>query len=191
MSTAFEPREFLVNASQYYQMAELGLFEGKRVELIEGRIIEMSPAGSKHATAVMLAQDASQRAFGKHYYVRAQCPLDLGQASVPQPDIAVVKGHVRDFTKAHPTSALLVIEVADTTLKYDRRQKASLYARAGIQEYWIINLIGKRVEIYRKPVENPAFPFGFYYAESKILTGFDSIKPLAAKSEIAVADLLP
>jgi Uma2 family endonuclease len=191
MSTAFEPRDFLVTVSQYYKMAELGLFEGKRVELIEGRIIEMSPAGSQHATAVMLANDALQKAFGKHYYVRVQCPIDLGQASEPEPDLAVVKGHIRDFTKAHPTTALLLIEVADTTLKYDRKQKASLYARADIPEYWIINLTGKRVEIYRKPVEDQSQPFGFRYSDSKILSRFDSIKPLSAKSAIAIADLLP
>jgi Uma2 family endonuclease len=191
MSVAVEPRDFLLTVSQYYKMAEVGLFEGKRVELIEGRIIEMSPVGSKHATAVTLASDCLREAFNKNYFVRVQCPIDLGQQSAPEPDLAIIKGNIRDFSTAHPTTAALIVEVSDTTLHYDRKEKASLYARAGMKDYWIINLNDRRLEVYRKPIKDASQPLGFGYSEIRILTEADSIKSLSAKSEIAVAELLP
>jgi Uma2 family endonuclease len=191
MSTAMEPRDFLLTVGQYYKMAEVGLFEGKRVELIEGKIIEISSAGSKHATAITLASDSLREAFSKNYFVRVQCPIDFNQRSVPEPDVAVIKGNVRDFSKAHPTTAALIVEIADTTLHFDRREKASLYARAGIKDYWIVNILDKRLEVYRKPIKDASQPMGFSYSEIRILTQTDSIKPLSAKVEIAVADLLP
>jgi Uma2 family endonuclease len=191
MSVAVEPRDFLLTVSQYYKMAEVGLFEGKRVELIEGRIIEMSPVGSKHATAVTLASDGLREVFSKNYSVRVQCPIDFRQRSAPEPDLAIIKGNIRDFSTAHPTTAALIVEVADTTLQYDRKEKASLYARAGIKDYWLINLNDRRLEVYRKPIKDASQPLGFGYSEIRILTGADSGKPLSARSEIAVAELLP
>jgi Uma2 family endonuclease len=190
-TAAMEPGDFLLTAGQYYKMAEVGLFEGKRVELIEGRIIERSPAGSKPATAITLASDCLREAFSKNYFIRVQCSIDFNQCSVPEPDIAIIKGNVRDFSKAHPTTAALIVEIADTTLHFDRREKASLYARAGIKDYWVINLLDKRLEVYRKPIKDASQALGFSYSEIRILTQTDSVKPLAAKVEIAVADLLP
>jgi Uma2 family endonuclease len=191
MTATMEPGDFLLTVGQYYKMAEVGLFEGKRVELIEGKIIEMDPAGSKRATAIALASDCLREAFSKNYFVRVQCPVHCNQCSVPEPDVAIIKGNVRDFSQAHPTTAALIVEVADTTLHFDRREKASLYARAGIKDYWILNLLDKRLEVYRKPIQDASQPLGFSYSEIRILTQIDSIKPLSAKIEIVVADLLP
>src|SRR6185503_17019182 len=87
---------------EYYKMAEAGLFAGKHVELIEGRIIEMSPMGSVHATSVSLAGDALRSVISQGFFTRSQMPLDLGQLSEPEPDIAVITGEARDYTNAHP-----------------------------------------------------------------------------------------
>jgi Uma2 family endonuclease len=135
-----------------------------------------------------------QRVFDESAFcVRSQAPLRLGHDSDPEPDVAVVGGTVRDYLKAgHPQKALLVIEVADTTLSYDRGAKASLYASARIADYWIINLKQRQCEIRRKPVKDAAQRFGFRYSQVTILKAGDEIAPLAAKDNpITIASLLP
>jgi Uma2 family endonuclease len=117
-------------------MADMGLFDGRHVELIAGDVIEMSPMGPAHRTAVVLTGDRLRQAFGPEYFINVQSPLDAGEPSEPEPDIAVIKGQVRDYKQAHPTTAALIVEVADTSLLYDRTVKASLYAKVGIGEYW-------------------------------------------------------
>jgi Uma2 family endonuclease len=123
---------------------------------------------------------------------RLQAPLHLGPRSAPEPDAAVVPGGPRDYTATgHPTTALLIVEVSDTTLSYDRGRKASLYARAGIADYWILNLV-QQLEVHRWPVPDPTQHYRHGYADVLILTPQDHIAPLAApKKRVAVADLLP
>ncbi|MDX2029894.1 MAG: Uma2 family endonuclease [Blastocatellia bacterium] len=187
-----EPRPCLWTRKEYYRMGEMGLFQRKRVELIEGEIIEMSPIQSSHATSVTLCDEALREVFHKGWVVRVQNPLSLGENSDPEPDLAVVAGKTRDFTDAHPDTAALVIEVADSSLAYDRKNKASLYAKAGIADYWIVNLSSRQVEVHRRPVKAPEAPYGYAYAENLIFNAGDAVKPLAKpKSIIAVADLLP
>jgi Uma2 family endonuclease len=173
-------------------MGEMGLFEGKRVELIEGQVIEMSPIYELHATAVSVADDVLREAFGKGWAIRVQNPLSLGEASDPQPDVVVVAGKNRDFKEQHPTTAALVIEVADSSLSYDRDYKASLYAKAGIADYWIVNLPERQLEVYRQPRADAASEFGFSYTEKQIFKEGESVAPLARpEAVIAVAELLP
>ena len=177
---------------EYYKMAEAGLFEGKHVELIEGRIIEMSPMGSAHATGVSLASDRLRSVVGPGFLTRSQMPLDLGDLSEPEPDIAVVAGTARDYTKAHPKVAVLIVEVSESSLDYDRTEKASLYAAAGIPDYWVLNLVDRRLEVRRDPVPDPSELYGFGYKTVMILEAGDFVSLLAApQSSIAVADLLP
>ena len=124
--------------------------------------------------------------------MRVQGPLDLGEISEPEPDVAVIAGNVRDYTDAHPTTAALIVEVADTSLAYDRTTKASLYAKAGIADYWIVNLIERQLEVHRYPTSDAARLYGFGYAEITVLTAAESVVPLAMpQASIAVADLLP
>jgi Uma2 family endonuclease len=164
----------------------------ERVELIGGRIIAMSPQNSPHFTAIRLVEEALRIAFGAGYEVRVQGPLDLSPSSQPEPDIAVVQGHARDYARAHPTTALLVVEVSESTLAFDRGEKASLYASAGIQEYWVVNLVDRRVEIYREPVPVAGQPYGYGYRSCTHYFAADTITPAAMpQSAIAVADLLP
>ncbi|MCS6858925.1 MAG: Uma2 family endonuclease [Abditibacteriales bacterium] len=176
----------------YYKMAEIGLFDGKHVELIEGEIVEMSPMGTLHWVCVTLTGDALRKVFDQGYFIATQLPLDLGESTEPEPDVAVIRGNVRDYRDAHPTTAALIVEVADTSLSYDRADKASLYAKAGIAEYWIVNLLDNQCEVHRQPVPMPDQPFGFGYASVTTLKATDTVSPLAAPhATIAVADLLP
>jgi Uma2 family endonuclease len=173
-------------------MAEVGLFDGKHVELIEGQVIEMSPMGSPHITAVTLTSEVLRRVLGPGYFVRTQGPLDLGTMSEPEPDVAVIAGAIRDYTHVHPTTAVLIVEVADSSLTYDRTTKASLYAKADIADYWILNLIDRRLEVYRHPIADPEQPYGFGYDEVTRFTASDVVIPLAAEQAvIVVAELLP
>jgi Uma2 family endonuclease len=187
-----EPKVHKWTRDEYYKMGEMGLFEGKHVELIEGEVIEMSPINEPHATSVTLVDDKLHEVFSKGWVIRIQAPLSLGEESDPQPDAAVVVGQARDFKAAHPTTAALVVEVADSLLAYDRKEKASLYAKAGLADYWILNLQNRQLEAHRRPQTDANAEFGFSYAEVLIFEETDSVTPLSApKAIIAVADLLP
>jgi Uma2 family endonuclease len=124
--------------------------------------------------------------------VRIQEPLALDQESEPEPDVAVVPGSHRDWRHAHPARATLVVEVADTSLAFDREHKGSLYARAGLADYWIVNLVDRVLEVRREPVADPAAPFGWRYAAVERLGPEALVAPLARPdARVAVADLLP
>jgi Uma2 family endonuclease len=174
-------------------MAEAGLFLDCRVELIEGEIVEMPPQKNFHAAAISLTQDALNAAFGPGHWVRVQMSLDLTPLSVPDPDLAVVPGSPRQVKSAqNPTTALLIVEVSETTLRFDRGRKASLYARAGIADYWIVNLVDRQLEVRRNPVSDGNQPYGFRYADEMILSPADFVTPLGApQARISVVDLLP
>jgi Uma2 family endonuclease len=131
----------------YVRMVEAGVFEDRRVELVDGVVYEMTPQLSPHASTVMQVQEILREAFSPGFSVRCQMPLDLGAASMPEPDLAVVRGTARDFYAAHPTGAALVVEVADTSQHHDRRRKGRDYAEAGIEDYWIVNLARDVVEV--------------------------------------------
>lgn len=176
---------------EYHQMWDLGWFLNKRVELIDGEILEIPVPNNPHVVAVHLTEDALRSAFGAGFWVRTQSPLDFGSASEPEPDLAVVPGKARDYS-AHPTTALLVVEVSDSSLSYDRKQKASLYAQAGIGDYWIVNVVDGQLEICRDPAPDSSQEFGFGYSNRIILLRGDVIAPLSAPNmPIAVVDLLP
>jgi Uma2 family endonuclease len=174
-------------------MADVGFFFKRRVELLGGKIIDMAAQHDLHTGCVELAKRACEKTFGSSYWVRVQFPLHLDRVSGPEPDIAVVPGGPRDYMgKGHPKSALLVIEVSDTTLKYDRQSKGPRYARAQYPDYWIVNLIDRCVEVYRKPMADPSARFGWRYSQVMVLRGEEQIAPLSAGgAAIAAADLLP
>jgi Uma2 family endonuclease len=176
--------------SEYYQAADLGWFEGQRVELIDGEVVKMAPQKNDHAHGVTLADYAAKRIFGSQYVVRVQLPMDFG-SSQPEPDVAVIRGTLKTV-KTHPKTAALVIEVADTTLKYDREIKSRLYASRGVTEYWVVNLIDRQVEVRRQPGSDGASPFGYGYAETTVYQPGQAIAPLGVrKGKVKVADLLP
>jgi Uma2 family endonuclease len=183
-----QPRRF--TREEYYQMADLGFFQDHRVELIEGEIIEMAPQKNPHVLATSLAARALAKAFGGSYWIRTQAPLHL-EVSEPEPDLAVVPGPMESYSD-HPSTALLIVEVADATLRFDRGRKASMYARAGIQDYWIINISEHCVEVHRDPVADVAAHLGWRYGSIVTIHPPAVISPLAKpEAGVAVGELLP
>ncbi|MCS7300287.1 MAG: Uma2 family endonuclease, partial [Fimbriimonadales bacterium] len=147
-------RLYRFTPAQFYQLYEAGLLDpNKRYELIEGAIYEMT-IGPEHGFGVDNLQELLLQARKPgEYYFRIQGALQLGD-SQPTPDIAVIPGKPDDYRQQHPTTALLVIEVADTSLSHDRGRKLRLYAKHGIPEYWIVNLKQRVLEVYREPERN-------------------------------------
>jgi Uma2 family endonuclease len=169
---------------EYDRLVATGMFApGERVELVAGEILQMTPQGSIHATVIQLLQEELRKAFGPAFSIRPQLPIALAPDSEPEPDLAVVPGNPLAYWDAHPATALLLVEVSDTTLEHDRQRKGSLYARAGIQDYWIVNLIDRCVEVYREPRQ------GAYRSCQRFFAG-DRLAPLAApEAHIPVAGI--
>jgi Uma2 family endonuclease len=177
---------------EYEQLVDLGLFRGDPVELIGGQLVVAEPQGSWHATAVGAADDALRAALPPGWIVRAQMPVALDDESAPEPDVAVVSGSRADYRESHPRRPALAVEVADASLVFDRLHKGSLYARAGVQDYWIVNLIDRVLEVYREPGPDPTAPHGWRYRSVAMLAPPSVVVPLALPAApIAVADLLP
>lgn len=175
---------------EYDRMAETGVFgPEERVELIDGEVLVVSPQNEPHFVAIEKTAEAARTAFGPGHWVRAQGPLALGPDSEPEPDVAVVVGGPDDYAD-HPTTALLVVEVALSTLAFDRGDKAGLYARAGIADYWLLNLVDRQLEVYRDPGALPDGRTG--YRSRTMLAPSDAVRALSAPEvEIAVEALLP
>jgi len=178
---------------EYERLVDRGVFEpGDRIELIDGLLLVSEPQSSPHYTAIRLVERALSRAFGEGWDVRTQAPIALDDTSEPEPDVAVVRGGVRDFAVAHPADPVLVVEVAASSLAFDREHKASLYARAGRPEYWIVNLIDRVLEVRRDPAPEPSAPYGWDYALVDVLGPTDRVSARGAPAvEISVVDLLP
>jgi Uma2 family endonuclease len=179
---------------EYERLVDLGAFEdGEPVELIGGQLIVAEPKGSEHATGVEMAGDALRAAVPAGWIVRGQNPLSLDDESAPEPDIAVVRGSLTDYRHAHPARPALIIEVAETSLRFDRIEKGSLYARAGIVDYWIVNLVDRVVEVYRDPGADLTAPYGWRYMSVERLTPPSSVAAIGvpAAAPIPIAALLP
>ena len=178
---------------EYERFVEMGAFtRDDRIELVEGVLLEKMPQNPPHASCSALLEDAIRPIIGPDYILRSQRPLALGPDSEPEPDIAIVAGSIRDYLRAHPTTAALVVEIADSSAWIDRRAKSRVYARAGIPEYVILNLPKRRLEVRRNPAPLPDNPLEFDYAEVTLLTSKQKWSPLLAPDAvIAVADLLP
>lgn len=143
-----------ITVDEYYRMAEVGLLApDARVELIEGEIIDMAPIGSRHGGTLTQLQDLLTRAVGARAIVRVQLPVRVSKFSEPQPDIALVTPRADYYKSRHPTAAdtLLIVEVSDTTFRYDRQIKVPLYARHGIPEVWIVDLKSRQMHLFRSP----------------------------------------
>ena len=137
---------------RYFRLVDDGLIErDDRVELLEGVVVSMSPQNPPHATTVSKVARALAALVGERGAVRVQLPFLAGAASVPEPDVAVVPGSEDAYMTTHPTTALLVVEVADTSLAQDRLTKAAIYAAAGVPQYLLVNLRDDCVEVFRRP----------------------------------------
>lgn len=170
----------------YDRMVDAGGFDPEdRVELLDGEIWEMTLQGTLHAAVCGAALEALNHAFGKGYYVRGQLPLALDDRSEPEPDVAVVAGAPFDYLEEHPSTALLVVEVSETSLSHDRGRKLAAYARNGIPEYWLTDLSTRQLEVYRQPS-------GDRYSCQQVLTRADRVSPQhGSGAVIAVTELIP
>lgn len=186
-------RSFRWTRDLYGQLRDAGILgEDDRVELIEGELVEMAAKNAPHRVAVGLADDVLRSIFGAGYHVQIQDPLGFGAFSEPEPDAAVIPGDRRDYRDQHPSTAVLVVEVAESSLRYDRERKASLYARMQIPEMWLVNLQERVLEVYREPRADRTAAFGASYSVRLILEPTDTVAPLAApQTTVAVAALLP
>ena len=148
---------FRLNVSQYHQMSEVGIFsENDKVELINGEIIEMSPIGRRHTACVNRLNSVFSQLLGKKVIIAVQNPIILNNLSEPQPDIALLKPRADFYESGHPQpqDIFLLIEVADSSLEYDRDVKIPLYASSGITEVWLVDIYEQVIIVYRYPSEN-------------------------------------
>jgi Uma2 family endonuclease len=178
---------------RYERLVETGAFgPDDRVELLDGLLVRREPQGSRHAVAVALVRAALERAFDKGHHVREEKPLALDDTSEPEPDLVVVRGRPRSYADAHPREPVLVVEVADTSLALDRLRKGGLYARAGVADYWVLNLEDEVLEVCRRPVRAPSRRYGWKYGSVRRFGRNATASPLAApRARIRIADLLP
>ncbi len=185
---AVELRHWRFTVDQYERMGKVGILgEDDRVELIGGEIVEMAAIGERHAGAVNRGNRVLGRRLGDRAIVAVQNPLRLPRDDEPQPDLVVLRPRDDDYASAHPTGAdvLLVVEIADSTFRYDRHVKAPIYARHGIPDYWILHLPRAALVVLRDPT-----PTG--YKTVRILRRGESIAPLAFPDvDFAVDELLP
>jgi Uma2 family endonuclease len=134
---------------EYDKLVELGVFEGERIELLDGQLVPMTPPGPPHASTVDKLMLIFVRGLGDRARIRVQSPFAALETSEPQPDLAIVP--LADYETEHPSRADLLVEVADSSLRYDRGPKLRVYAEAEVPEYWIVDVQGRRIEVYRKP----------------------------------------
>jgi Uma2 family endonuclease len=178
--------------AEYDRLVDRGTFEGEPLELIGGQLVVAEPQGSYHASAIGRVSDTIRAALPAGFVVRVQLPLALDDESEPEPDVAVVPGTHDDYRAAHPRRATLLLEVAESSLGLDRDTKGSLYARGAVQDYWIVNLVDRVLEVYRDPVPDSSAPYGWRYRSVERLTAPDHVALLGLPDvHIAVSDLLP
>jgi Uma2 family endonuclease len=179
-----ERRRFTLE--EYERMIEIGLFrEDERLELIEGELIVMPPQGEEHAGDIGILTQELVFAYGRAFTVRPQCPLRGAPNSMPEPDLAVVRGDAASYLARYPSGAdvVLLVEVAKTTLAYDRR-KAALYAKMGVPEYWIVDVDGRRVEVRTGPTNGE-------YASTRIVGDGEELALPETSASLAIAALFP
>ena len=172
-------REF----ERLYERGVLG--SDDRVELIEGELLVVSPEGPYHSASLGEAHRALIRAFGKRYAVRPQNPLTIDEYSLPEPDLLVVPGRPMDYRDEHPgpSVAVLCVEIANSSREFDLGRKLRLYARAGVPEYWVVDLLEQCIHVHRLPARSG-------YRKSFLRTRGASIRPLRAARSVRVDDIL-
>lgn len=165
------PSRYRFSVDDYHKMAEAGILrESDRVELIRGEIIEKAKISSQHASVVTRISSHFHQVFREKYTLSVQNPINIGDTSEPEPDLAICQWSENYYAHRHPieSEVLLVIEVADSTLEYDLTLKKTLYAEAGIPEYWVVDVKEKQVHRFRNPENGD-------YLKSEMLAGEDEI----------------
>ena len=186
------PKPYRWSAAEFHDLSDQGRFEGKRVILIRGEILQMTAPNPLHNTGLTLTAEVLTALFRPGYVVRNQMALELSLDTDPVPDLAFVPGSARDYSNRQATTAALVVEVADSTFDYDITVKAELYATGGIPDYWVLDVAGARLHVFRDPAPLPTSLGATAYRTHLNLGPGDTISPLAVPTAtVTVADLLP
>ncbi len=191
--TGADVRPFHWTLEDYEQLIALGVLEGKHVELIQGEIVTMPPMGEPHALAIMQLNYALIAHFNPQtgFHLRIQMPIALPALTCePEPDLAVTALDTPTNAAGRPLSALLMVEVAESSLAYDQDHKGPLYAAAGLQEYWLVNIPERVVEVYRQPVPDASSFSGWRYQDHQTLRAGDTVSPLAAPEVVVMVETL-
>jgi Uma2 family endonuclease len=181
-----------ISLDDFLNRCESGEFGERRVMLIAGEVIDMPNANPPHDAGMSLTQRVLFRIFDESYLIRNQQTFPIGDHSDPEPDFAVVHGTPDDFGTEFPTTAILVVEVSNTSFAIDRKRKADLYAEARIPEYWIVDLKRRQLLVFRDPISDAASPTGMRYAS---LTTHDESATVTALAKpdkpFVVKEMLP
>lgn len=187
-----EPQRWRISSDVYRAMHEQGLFGDAKVELVEGEIVHMAAFQPPHVYAQGATYDLLRDLLRGRFLVRSEAPLSVPNANDPEPDIAVVTGTRADYVQNHPTTALLVVEIADATISYDRNRKAPLYALAQVPDYWILNVRRRTLEIRRDPRPDSNSSSGFSYGTLQTFDETSRVSPICAPDvSLLISDLLP
>ncbi|OKH19412.1 Uma2 family endonuclease [[Limnothrix rosea] IAM M-220] len=172
-----------LSVAQYHAMIQAGILtEDDPVELINGWLVEKMPKNPRHRVATKLLRTLLENSIPKGYYVDSQEPITLSD-SEPEPDVMVIQGETRDYLEGHPQAEniVLIVEVSDSTLGRDRQIKKELYARHNIQNYWILNLVDNKIEVFSQPESSQLI-----YA-SELVFGFEEAVQISLNAEIEIA----
>ncbi len=185
---ASEPTTRRFTVEEYHRMAEVGILGvDDRVELLDGEIVQMSPIGSRHAASVARLTRKLGDAARDRAIVWVQNPIRLTERSEPQPDVCLLQPRTDFYAEAHPSpgDVLLVVEVADTSVAFDRDVKLPLYARSGVPEVWIVDLAARRIHVHRDPLEDGYGTIAVLEPDSELsAVAFPGVK-------VRVGELLP
>ena len=180
MSSVTAAPTYQWSVEEYQKLGEVGIFhEDDRVELLNGDIVIMAPIGLRHMNAVRRLNNVMAHKYGKRCLVDAQNPLMIDGQSMPQPDLLLLRSNLDESRAPMPEDVLLLVEVADTSLLYDMRDKRNAYARTGIAEYWLLDLTHNQLHVFRDPSPDD-------YCSEQVIPAGESVAPLAFP-DVAVA----
>jgi Uma2 family endonuclease len=191
--TSIIPRTRRWKRVEYERLVDLGVFEpGERLELLDGLLAVREPQGSRHAAGIRRVVETLRRVLSDAWQIDSQLPIALDDDSEPEPDVSVVARDPAAYRLGHPSRPWLVVEVADSSYMVDRHYKMSLYARARVPEYWIVDVVRDRLEVHREPVASSDAVLGWIYGRVEALSRSATITALLAPDRpIRVDDLLP
>lgn len=186
------PQPYRWTIAEYRELSKTGLFQDKKTMLLDGVLYVMTLPKPPHDTTLNLTYEFLRAAFPIGHHVRNQQGFDIGTRNDPGPDLVVVTGSIRDYATRTPTTAVIVVEVSDTTLAIDTTTKAELYATASVPEYWVIDVVNRQLHVFRDPQPLPVGLGAIAYRSHQTFGPTDTVSPLAVPTAtVTVSDLLP
>jgi len=178
-----------MTVEQYEELARLGVLDDPRVELINGFLVKKMTQRPRHSSTVGVLEELLRGMMPDGWHLRTEQPIRLPDYDEPEPDLAIARGKAGDYRRRHPGAqdVAMVIEVSESILRVDRGDKLRAYARGGIPEYWIVNLVDRRIEAHRSPSSNGYASTTIHDPSARITVRVDGVE----RGEIAVAEVLP